>query len=139
MFEALPEPSPRTGSVPLVLLHSGSCPHERDPTALFDALALLRDRGLATPGEFVIRFRTAVNDDLSSMHAWLESYGAAFDAKWMLFWSGERCVGGLLWQGRRAFAGPFPSPAHSGQHGGGRCEGVEACSLALRRLQGAAS
>ena len=66
MFDDLPAP-PASSSKgrPLVLLHSGIVyPSERDPTALFDALRVLRDRGIATPGTFVIRFRGPVHDAL---------------------------------------------------------------------------
>jgi glycosyltransferase involved in cell wall biosynthesis len=53
------EPGPR------VLLHSGIVyPSERDPTALFDALARLRQDGLAHPGMLQLRFRAAVHDEL---------------------------------------------------------------------------
>ena len=58
--------SPRTGG-PLVLLHSGIVyPSERDPTFLFEALGALKRAGRIEPGEFVIRFRAAVHDDLLS-------------------------------------------------------------------------
>jgi hypothetical protein len=46
-----------------ILLHSGIVyPSERDPTALFQALRMLRDRGLAMQGAFTIRFRGPVHD-----------------------------------------------------------------------------
>lgn len=78
-FEGLP-PSPSRSPRPLVFLHSGIVyPHERDPTALFNAVALLRDRGLAQPGDFVVRFRAAGHDDLLrsladqfNVGAWIE-------------------------------------------------------------------
>ncbi len=64
-FEGLVAPS-RAGKVrPPVLLHSGIVyPSERDPTALFDALRRLMLRGRIRPGDFVIRFRAAVHEDL---------------------------------------------------------------------------
>jgi len=50
---------------PLVMLHSGIVyPSERDPTALFDALAALRKQGLLGPDVLRIRFRAAVHVDL---------------------------------------------------------------------------
>ena len=52
---------------PLVMLHSGIVyPSERDPTALFDALARLRADGQVGPNQLRIRFRAAVHDDLIS-------------------------------------------------------------------------
>ena len=52
-------------STPLVLLHSGIVyPSERDPTALFDAIASLDRKGLIRPADFRIRFRAAVHDGL---------------------------------------------------------------------------
>jgi glycosyltransferase involved in cell wall biosynthesis len=60
-FPATPPEPPTDG--PLVLLHSGIVyPSERDPTALFDALAQLRGRGEAGPDRLRIRFRAAVHD-----------------------------------------------------------------------------
>jgi hypothetical protein len=50
---------------PLVVLHSGIVyPSERDPTALFAALADLRATGLLTPRELRVRFRAAVHEAL---------------------------------------------------------------------------
>jgi glycosyltransferase involved in cell wall biosynthesis len=61
MFENLRGPA--TPRATPVLLHSGIVyPSERDPTALFRALRLLRDRGIASPGAFIIRFRGPVHD-----------------------------------------------------------------------------
>ncbi len=49
----------------LTLLHSGIVyPEERDPTHLFQAIALLAGRGLVTPATLRLRFRAAVHDDL---------------------------------------------------------------------------
>jgi hypothetical protein len=60
VFETISAGSTQKRSGPLVLLHSGVVyPHERNPTSLFDAIALLRDRGLTKPGDFVVRFRAA--------------------------------------------------------------------------------
>jgi glycosyltransferase involved in cell wall biosynthesis len=65
VFESMPDFVPRKDSRRLVILHSGVVyPHERDPTALFDALTLLRNRGLASPDDFVLRFRAAVHEEL---------------------------------------------------------------------------
>jgi len=50
---------------PCVLLHSGIVyPSERDPTALFDALALLQAEGAINPGSLRLRFRAAVHEEL---------------------------------------------------------------------------
>lgn len=58
------EPPPVAGR-PLVLLHSGIVyPLERDPTALFHALAALKRAGAINRGDFVIRFRAPVHVDL---------------------------------------------------------------------------
>jgi glycosyltransferase involved in cell wall biosynthesis len=47
-----------------LLLHSGIVyPSERNPTALFQALRKLRDRGTVPAGAFVIRFRGPVHDE----------------------------------------------------------------------------
>jgi glycosyltransferase involved in cell wall biosynthesis len=65
VFASLSLADSQTRSARPVLLHSGIVyPHERDPAALFDAIAQLRDRGLIRPGDFVVRFRAAVHDDL---------------------------------------------------------------------------
>lgn len=42
------------------------------------------------------------------LQTWLDVYGPAFQAVWVSFWSGERCVAGFVFQHRRGFAGPFP-------------------------------
>jgi glycosyltransferase involved in cell wall biosynthesis len=43
---------------PIVLLHSGMVyPAERDPTALLEAVARLRDKGLLRAGDLIMRFR----------------------------------------------------------------------------------
>lgn len=50
---------------PPVLLHSGIVyPSERNPTALFDALAHLSRNRRIEPGDFVIRFRAAVHENM---------------------------------------------------------------------------
>lgn len=50
---------------PPVMLHSGIVyPSERDPTALFEALGRLSRHQRIRPGDFVIRFRAAVHEDL---------------------------------------------------------------------------
>ncbi len=65
VFASIPRLDPPKGPRRLVFLHSGVIyPHERDPTAFFDALALLRKKGLASPNDFIVRFRAAVNEDL---------------------------------------------------------------------------
>lgn len=49
----------------VTLLHSGIVyPSERDPTQLFVALGRLAKAGKIRPGDFKIRFRAAVHDDL---------------------------------------------------------------------------
>jgi glycosyltransferase involved in cell wall biosynthesis len=49
----------------LTLLHSGVVyPSERDPTALFAALARLATAGRILPGRFKVRFRAAAHDEL---------------------------------------------------------------------------
>jgi glycosyltransferase involved in cell wall biosynthesis len=49
---------------PLVLLHSGIVyPSERDPTQLFEALAVLLTRGILGPAELRIRLRASVHED----------------------------------------------------------------------------
>lgn len=64
-FDGLVAPAKAPDVAPLVLLHSGIVyPSERDPTALFEALRRLRERGAIRPGEFLIRFRAAVHDAL---------------------------------------------------------------------------
>lgn len=51
----------------VTLLHSGIVyPSERDPTALFAALQQLKARGHIQEGQFRIRFRAAIHDDLLS-------------------------------------------------------------------------
>jgi glycosyltransferase involved in cell wall biosynthesis len=60
-FSAMPPASPPVG--PLVFLHSGIVyPSERDPTALLDALALLRHDGHAGLDRVLVRFRAAVHE-----------------------------------------------------------------------------
>jgi hypothetical protein len=55
------------GQRPLVLLHSGIVyPEERDPTALFRALAALKRSNAIARGEFVIRFRAPGHTELLS-------------------------------------------------------------------------
>lgn len=55
----------RSHGGPLTLLHSGIVyPSERDPTALFEAMGRLARAGRIQPGDFVIRFRAAVHEDL---------------------------------------------------------------------------
>lgn len=64
-FTGLQAPAPTKPGSGLTLLHSGIVyPSERDPTALFEALALLRDRHGVQPGALRVRFRAAVHDDL---------------------------------------------------------------------------
>lgn len=49
----------------ITLLHSGIVyPSERDPTALFTALGKLRQEGLLVPGQFCIRFRAAIHEEM---------------------------------------------------------------------------
>jgi glycosyltransferase involved in cell wall biosynthesis len=49
----------------ITLLHSGIVyPSERDPTALFVALAQLKCRGEIQPGQLIVRFRASVHEDL---------------------------------------------------------------------------
>lgn len=49
----------------ITLLHSGIVyPAERDPAALFAALAQLKSRGEIEPGKFFVRFRASVHDEL---------------------------------------------------------------------------
>ncbi len=56
-FEGLSPPEPEPNRTPLIL-HSGIVyPTERDPRALFTALAQLVSAGRIAPGDFVIRFR----------------------------------------------------------------------------------
>ena len=64
-FADLPAPGSLAAPGPLTLLHSGAVyPSERDPTALFEALAALRDSHHIQPRDLRIRFRAAVHDDL---------------------------------------------------------------------------
>lgn len=52
---------------PVTILHSGIVyPEERDPTQLFEALSRLKDGGAIKDGDFVIRFRAAVHENLLS-------------------------------------------------------------------------
>ncbi len=54
----------------ITLLHSGIVyPSERDPRALFDALARLKAAGLITPERFAIRFRASAHDDMLETEA----------------------------------------------------------------------
>ncbi len=63
-FAHEPPPLARRGDT-VVLLHSGIVyPSERDPSALFEALARLRAAGRLEPARLRIRFRAAVHDDL---------------------------------------------------------------------------
>ena len=49
----------------VTLLHSGIVyPSERDPTQLMAALQLLHQAGVVRPGQFKLRFRAAVAEDL---------------------------------------------------------------------------
>lgn len=58
-------PKQRAEQHPPVLLHSGIVyPSERNPTALFAALAALSSSGRIAPGEFTIRFRAAVHEEM---------------------------------------------------------------------------
>jgi hypothetical protein len=51
----------------VTLLHSGIVyPSERDPTQLFEALGALHSSGQIAPGQFKLRFRAAVHDQLLS-------------------------------------------------------------------------
>ena len=62
MFAGL-APKTRNPGKPFVLLHSGIVyPSERDPTALFTAVGMLRERGQLDRGELRIRFRAPVHD-----------------------------------------------------------------------------
>ena len=55
----------RPSNEPPILLHSGIVyPEERNPTELFQALGRLRAAGAIQPGDFKLRFRAAVHDDL---------------------------------------------------------------------------
>lgn len=57
-------PAPVQGTGPLVLLHSGIVyPSERDPRALFAALAALRAQGRIAPGNFRLVLRASVHED----------------------------------------------------------------------------
>lgn len=58
-------PEQRTTQGPPILLHSGIVyPSERNPTALFEALAALSSSGKIAPGDFIIRFRAAVHEEM---------------------------------------------------------------------------
>ncbi|MGE5387100.1 MAG: glycosyltransferase [Betaproteobacteria bacterium] len=73
-----PVVSDQTPLVPgaITLLHSGVVyPSERDPTALFAALAKLRDQGVLVPGQFRLRFRASGHDRV--LQAMLERHGVA--------------------------------------------------------------
>lgn len=64
-FEGLATGTPEWHSGPPVLLHSGIVyPSERDPAAVFDALGRLVQTGRIAVGDFVIRFRAPVHEDL---------------------------------------------------------------------------
>jgi glycosyltransferase involved in cell wall biosynthesis len=66
-FEAAARSTPvgGTGGAVFVLLHSGIVyPAERDPTALFAALAQLRSSGSIGPANFRLVLRAAVHEDL---------------------------------------------------------------------------
>lgn len=68
-FAASP-PVARPAGGPVVLLHSGIVyPSERDPTALFDALALLRAESRIGPDQLRVRFRAAVHDEVLAARA----------------------------------------------------------------------
>jgi glycosyltransferase involved in cell wall biosynthesis len=59
-----PGPAP-VDARPVVLLHSGIVyASERDPTALFAAIAQMRAAGEVTPADLRIRFRAAVSEEL---------------------------------------------------------------------------
>jgi glycosyltransferase involved in cell wall biosynthesis len=73
LFENLPSVQRRSGP-PLVLLHSGIVyPSERDPSALFAALRVLRERGVASRDTLLLRLRAPVHvaliEDLATRHA----------------------------------------------------------------------
>lgn len=56
-------PRARDETAPFTLLHSGIVyPSERDPRALFGALALLRARGVVAPGRFRLALRAPVHE-----------------------------------------------------------------------------
>lgn len=64
-FEDHPDAETTQSDGPRVLLHSGIVyPEERDPRALFEALGRLHTDRRIRPGDFVIRFRAPVHDDL---------------------------------------------------------------------------
>jgi glycosyltransferase involved in cell wall biosynthesis len=64
-FDGLPAVAATARGGPPVLLHSGIVyPSERDPGALFEALARLAKDHRITPGDFAIRFRASVHEDL---------------------------------------------------------------------------
>lgn len=64
-FDGLPTSASATRSGPAVLLHSGIVyPFERNPAALFEALGRLSLAGRIAQGDFIIRFRASVHDDL---------------------------------------------------------------------------
>jgi len=63
-FSGLPDSGSPTGPAPL-LLHSGIVyPDERDPRALFQALGRLKAAGAIRSGDFRLRFRAPVHEDL---------------------------------------------------------------------------
>lgn len=63
-FAALPAVARGTGGRPLVLLHSGILyPSERDPTAFFHALRVLRDAGEIDPQSLIVRLRATGHDE----------------------------------------------------------------------------
>jgi glycosyltransferase involved in cell wall biosynthesis len=64
-FDGLPTVAVKKQGEPPVLLHSGIVyPSERDPGALFEALGRLARDHRIEPGDFVIRFRASVHEDL---------------------------------------------------------------------------
>ncbi len=66
-FAGIDAPSPAQGRHPgtPVILHSGIVyPSERDPRALFTALGMLSREKRIRPGDFVLRFRAPVHDEL---------------------------------------------------------------------------
>ncbi len=64
-FDGLTASASATRTGPPVLLHSGIVyPSERDPAALFEALGRLSRAGRIAPGDFVVRFRASVHEDL---------------------------------------------------------------------------
>jgi hypothetical protein len=64
-FNDIPEQRLSENDGPPLLLHSGIVyPSERDPGALFEALGRLARSGAIRPGDFVLRFRASVHEDL---------------------------------------------------------------------------